>query len=111
LEVEPYDIPLTFRLGLAYDVLDRPGSKWTMAVEATHPNDNDQQASFGTEYGYEDRLFVRGGYKFNRDEDGITLGAGVRTPLGNTTDFLFDYAWSDFGRLDSIHRLSIGFNF
>lgn len=109
--VEDYELPLTFRLGMAFDLLDRADSRWTVAVEAKHPNDNDQQASLGNEYGYQDKYFLRAGYKFNYDEQGLTLGAGFRSKMGEQTALIIDYAWSDFDNLESVHRFSVGFNF
>lgn len=111
IAVDAYDLPLTFRLGIAFDLLDNMDNRWTVMVEAKHPNDNDQQASLGTEYCFQERYFLRGGYKLNYEEQGLTLGGGIRTPVGENKDFVLDYAWSDFGRLESVHRFSVGFMF
>jgi long-subunit fatty acid transport protein len=111
IAVDAYDMPLTFRLGLAFDLLESIDNRWTWSVEAKHPNDNNQQASLGTEYCYHQKYFLRGGYKLNYEEQGVTLGGGLRAPLSETKELIFDYAWSDFGRLNSVHRFSIGFQF
>lgn len=111
LAVDGYDLPLTFRLGAAYDFIDNEHHRLTAALEAKHPNDNDQQASLGSEYAYDGKYFLRAGYKFNYDEQGLTLGGGLQAPLGRQTMLVIDYAWSDFGRLESVHRFSLGFNF
>ncbi len=110
IDVDPYDLPLTFRLGLAFDFLNNLDNRWTVAMEAKHPNDNEQQASVGTEYSYQQKYFLRAGYKLNYEEQGLTFGGGLRAPLGENM-LIFDYAWSDFGRLESVHRFSLGFNF
>ncbi len=109
--VDGYELPLTFRLGAAYDLLDDLNNRWSVAVEAKHPNDNDQQLSLGSEYGYQHKYFLRGGYKFNYEEQGLSLGAGLRSRVGEQTQLVLDYAWSDFGRLESVHRFSVGFTF
>lgn len=111
IAVDAYDMPLTFRLGMAFDLLEDMDNRWTVAVEAKHPNDNEQQASLGTEYCFQQRYFLRGGYKVNYEEQGLTLGGGLHAPLSETKDIIFDYSWSDFGRLESVHRFSIGFQF
>jgi hypothetical protein len=111
IAVDAYDMPLTFRLGLAFDLFESVDNRWTVSVEAKHPNDNNQQASMGMEYCYQQRYFLRGGYKLNYEEQGLTLGGGLRAPVGESKDIIFDYAWSDFGRLDSVHRFSVGFQF
>lgn len=111
IDVDAYDLPLTFRLGMAFDMLNNMDNRWTLSVEAKHPNDNDQQASMGTEYCFQQKYFLRGGYKFNYDEQGLTLGGGLRAPLSERNVLVLDYAWSDFGRLESVHRFSLGFQF
>ena len=109
--VDGYDLPLTFRIGAAFDLISSLDNRWTVVTEAKHPNDNDQQASLGTEYCYQEKYFLRGGYKFNYEEQGLSLGGGIRSRVGEETLLVLDYAWSDFGLLESIHRFSIGFNF
>jgi hypothetical protein len=111
LAVDPYDLPLTFRLGLAYDVIETPESKLTISMEAKHPNDNLQQASFGGEYIWREHFSLRAGYKFNYEEEGLTLGGGVKLKAGNKTNLDINYAWADFSRLQSVHRFSLGFEF
>ena len=105
------DLPLTFRLGVAYDFVNDKQNRLTTVLEAKHPNDNQQQASVGAEYSYQEKYFLRGGYKLNYEEQGLTFGGGVHAPLGDRTVLSIDYAWSDFGRLESVHRFSVGFNF
>ncbi|MEZ5360070.1 MAG: PorV/PorQ family protein [Candidatus Zixiibacteriota bacterium] len=111
IQVDTYDLPLTFRLGLAYDFINDEQNRWTMSFEAKHPNDDEQQASIGGEYSFQDKYFLRAGYKLNYSEQGLTLGAGILTPLSERTEFSADYSWADFGRLDNIHRFSLGFKF
>ncbi|MCP4705208.1 MAG: hypothetical protein GY865_11400 [candidate division Zixibacteria bacterium] len=57
------------------------------------------------------RYFLRGGYKFNYEEEGLALGGGISTPLSETSDLSLDYAWVDFGRLTSVHRFSASIHF
>lgn len=111
IHVDDYDLPLTFRLGLSYDLLNSAENRWTVALEAKHPNDDEQQASIGGEYSFQDKYFLRAGYKVNYSEQGLTLGAGLLTPLSDRTMLSADYSWADFGRLDNIHRFSLGFKF
>ncbi len=111
LSVDPYDLPLTFRLGLAYDVIESPESKLTVSMEAKHPNDNTQQASFGGEYLWRELFSLRAGYKFNYEEEGLTFGGGVKLKAGEKTKLNINYAWADFSRLQSVHRFSLGFEF
>jgi hypothetical protein len=111
LQVDPYDLPLTFRFGMAYDFVDSPESRFTVTAEAKHPNDNEQQASFGGEYLWKEIFSLRGGYKFNYEEEGLTLGGGIKIKAGEETSLDISYAWADFSRLSSVHRFSLGFEF
>ncbi len=111
LEVEPYDLPLMFRIGLAYDFAFGPESNLLLAVEARHPNDNEQQGALGAEYSWQDKYFLRGGYKLNYEEETVSFGGGFRTNVGENTQMTLDYAWLDFGRFESVHRFSASVSF
>ncbi len=106
LKVDPYDLPLTFRVGMAYDLQFGETSSLTLSAEAKHPNDNSQQGSFGAEYNWGDKYFLRTGYKLNYQEEGLGLGGGLRLRMSNSTDLALDYAWVNFGRFESVHRFS-----
>lgn len=111
LAVEPYDLPLTFRVGLAYDLYPTADSRLTLTSEAKHPNDNVQQISFGGEWIWRDLVSLRSGYKVNYAEEGLTFGGGVRLKTGERTTLELNYAWADFNRLQNVHRFSVGFEF
>jgi len=111
LKTTPYSLPMVFRVGMAYDVEFSPQSVLTLSGEAKHPNDNLQQGSIGAQFGFSERFFLRGGYKLNYDEEGLALGGGLSTNLSKTTKLQIDYAWQDFGRLESTQKFSVGFSF
>ncbi|MFQ5606340.1 MAG: PorV/PorQ family protein [Candidatus Zixiibacteriota bacterium] len=111
LTVESFGLPLIFRVGVAYDVQLAPQQRLTLASELKHPNDNIQQGGVGLEYGYNERFFLRSGYKINYDEEDLTLGAGLQTPFGKESNLTIDYAWVDLGRLNSTHRFSFNVSF
>ena len=83
----------------------------TFAVEARDPSDYQQQAAFGTEFAYNEMFFLRGGYKLNYEEESVALGAGVTLPVWDRSKLNINYAWSDFGRLENVHRFSFGLTF
>ncbi len=112
---EPADMrmPVNFSFGAAYDVLGGgTGSLhlWTLAAEFVHPNDGPEKVNFGTEYAFRNLLKLRGGYRFNYDEEGITLGAGVNVGVSGYA-LAVGYAFWDFGRLGATHIVSMGFSF
>ena len=102
---------MSFRVGLAYDIDMGPKSVLTLTTELKHPNDNIRQGAIGAEWGFSEQFFLRGGYKFNYDEEGLALGGGLSTKVSNSTCLVVDYAWQDFGRLQSTQRFSVGFVF
>lgn len=106
LKTDPYDLPLTFRVGMAYDWYFNDDYKVILALEAKHPNDNLQQGSIGAELNWQDTYSLRAGYKLNYEEEGLSLGGGLRTTVSSSTDLSLDYAWVDFGRFESVHRFS-----
>jgi hypothetical protein len=50
----------------------------------------------GAEYGFNNYVFLRGGYTINQNSDdaiyGATLGVGVRIPV-ETSAIMVDYSW------------------
>jgi hypothetical protein len=111
LKTTPYEMPMTFRFGAAYDFVTGTQSILTVTGEIKHPNDMQQQGGLGAEFNFDDRFFLRGGYKINYDEEGLSLGGGMNTVVSKNTSLLIDYAWQDFGRFDNTHRFSVGFAF
>jgi len=104
-------LPLSFRVGLAMDVLDLEANRVTLLAELMHPSDNEERYLFGAEYWYSDMLALRTGYKVNADEGGLTAGAGIKLISETLGSVSFDYAFTDFGRLDQVHRGSFNISF
>ncbi|MDD3730918.1 MAG: PorV/PorQ family protein [candidate division Zixibacteria bacterium] len=111
LKTTPYDLPMIFKVGLAYDIEFGSKSLVTLCADLRHPNDNIEQGNLGAQFAYDDRFFLRGGYKINYDEETFSLGGGLVTPISSETRLYIDYAWQDFGRLEATHKFSIGFTF
>ncbi len=111
LKTTPYSLPLLFRFGMAYDFQMNETTTMTLSGELKHPNDNIRQGALGTEFSFSDKFFLRGGYKFNYEEEGLSFGGGLFSSLSGDTKIEFDYAWQDFGRLTSTQRFSVGFTF
>jgi hypothetical protein len=108
---ETYSLPINFRVGLSIDVIEDPENHLIAAADMIHPNNNLEQYNTGLEYGFQQLVFLRGGYKFNTDEGGLTLGIGVKYNLLDDYDVSLDYAYSDMGVLLDVHRLSFGVAF
>lgn len=98
--------PTMFRLGFAFEPYETKEHKITTSVQLNHPNDNSENFSLALEYIWNSMFALRGGYKFNADEQNYSFGAGVHVPI-SIAEFSFDYAFSNFVRLGSVHRFSI----
>lgn len=113
LQSEPQDIkmPLDFRLGLAMDFLDEPGSKnlLVVSVDGNHPNDGPEKFRVGAEYTFNKMFSLRCGYKFNYDEESFTFGAGFEYPVYDYK-LSVHYAYIEFGILTQVHMFSVGFS-
>lgn len=114
LETEYWDLPLQFKVGVSYKALDSPKHKLLLAVDASHPNNDYESVNVGGEYVFSDIVSIRAGYKtllLENSEESLTLGAGFKQRLMNNVSIRFDYAYSDFGRLGSIHKYSLSILF
>jgi hypothetical protein len=114
LSTAQWALPLNFRFGIAYLAMNNEIGKLTLAADASHPNDNYESVDLGGEYGYNDFVFIRGGYKslFLADaEDHMTLGFGIKQALIGNTALTVDYAYQDFGRLKSVQKFSFAITF
>jgi len=113
-KTESYDIPLTFRIGLAMDILRMENIRVTGAIDATHPNDNAEYINTGLEFAFNELVFARAGYKsllLDQTEEGLTWGFGVNFPVTNTTGVKVDYAFADFGRLKDVQYLTVSITY
>ncbi|QQS35248.1 MAG: PorV/PorQ family protein [Ignavibacteriales bacterium] len=110
LNTQEYPLPLNFQVGIGFDIVQYDFVKIIGAIDVTHPNDNAERAHFGAEFSFFDRFAVRGGYKYNYDDQDFTFGAGANVPLGGTAVY-FDYAYSVYDILPSVHRISVNLSF
>lgn len=113
-EMDRYELPLLFRVGVSTDVIQDDNSRLTLAVDAVHPNDNTEYVNSGIEYTWGHLVSLRGGYKsaFERGtEQGWTFGGGIEYGMTGTVSVVADYAYQDFGRLKEVHYFSVGIKF
>ncbi|MCK6605795.1 MAG: PorV/PorQ family protein [Ignavibacteriaceae bacterium] len=108
---QEFSPPTMFRLGFAFEPYQNDIHKVTASVQLNHPNDNSESLVMGGEYTFKERttkasFILRGGYKFNVDEQNFSLGAGVKMPF-SYANVTVDYAYVNFVRLGQAHRLSI----
>jgi len=83
-QVDEFDLPLLFRIGVAIDAIKTEGMRLTIETNVVHPNDNTEYLNSGFEYSCNERVFLRAGYKslFEKDsEQGFTFGLGLNYRL------------------------------
>jgi len=106
LQTEEYPLPLNFQIGIALDVFKTDFVKMKADIDAIHPNDNSEQVLFGTEFSFFDRFFVRGGYKYNADDQYFGIGAGANVTISSSAIY-FDYAYSFYELLPNVQTISV----
>lgn len=107
-EYTEFSPPTIFRIGSAMNIVENGPHVFTGSVQLNHPVDNAENFVFGGEYTFMNLLALRGGYKLNIDEGGLSLGAGLVIPMVGIRKVRFDYAFTEFGRLSNVHRFAIG---
>jgi len=114
LQTEGWELPLNFRVGIAYRPIDTHMHKLNLAVDAMHPSDNYESINAGIEYIFNDMFSLRCGYKslFLKDsEESFTFGFGVKQLLLGNIAVKVDYSYGNFGRLTNVQKFSLGINF
>lgn len=112
---ESSELPLTFKIGVSMDVfdltdLDQDVHSLLVSIDANRPRDFDEQLLFGFQYTFVDRFLIRGGHGLPKDEEGFSLGMGIKQPLGSLT-LSIDYSYTEFGVFGEVNRFGaqIGF--
>lgn len=112
---DEFELPLRLQVGLSreFEILDQ--HKLTLAVDAIHPNDNDQWVNVGGEISlFNNLLSLRGGYKglFLEDtQEGLTFGAGIHYDGLGVFRISVDYSYQKFEYLDNIHSFGVMLGF
>jgi hypothetical protein len=79
-----------------------------------HPSDDYESINLGTEYGYNDFIFLRAGYKalfLDASEESFSFGFGVKQLLIGNVALMIDYAYQDFGRFSDIQKFTLTVTF
>lgn len=108
---ESYPLPQTFAIGIS-GYLVGPGDSFfsgsennnlLLAFDLAQTRDHSQQQHIGAEYSFRNLIALRGGYKFNFDEESWTAGFGL-----NVNRFSLDYSYNDFGEfLGNVQRFTL----
>ena len=75
------------------------------------PSRSSERINFGAEYSFRKYLFLRGGYNFHYDSEGVAGGVGFHFPVSVAGMADIDYAYTDMKDLGGAHRFSLKFLF
>jgi hypothetical protein len=116
IDAAPFELPSLFEMGIGYKPqLDDINS---LQLSGTFQNNNfsGDEVKLGAEYGYNDVIFLRGGYQLAPDiasEDylfGFTAGLGINYQLEGI-GVLIDFAYRDVQYFDANYVFSLGLGF
>jgi hypothetical protein len=102
---QDFSPPTQFKIGFALDPVRNDQHRLTTAIQLNHPNDNSENLALGAEYAWNELFFLRGGYKFNVDEESLSAGAGVRADVAGLR-VRADYGFASLTHLGASHRIS-----
>lgn len=122
LVTSPFDLPLSFRMGLGADLckgalfepeIDENGvlqHSLITAVDFETFSDVREQFAFGAEYTWKEFISLRAGYRMGSDQFGFAGGVGIRYV---SEDFAgrIDYSLNPTVNLGLINRVSIALRF
>ncbi len=115
-EVYAEQLPLTFTMGAAIDLLDffrktkDKSTSLTYAMDFVHSNSHSEELDMGLQYKFLGMLSLRGGYQTNRDLQSWSAGVGVNTTLaGNELEV--NYSYSQMQIFNGVNRFSVIMSF
>ncbi len=132
MQASSYPLPITFRMGAAYDLMDSQLGKMTMEVDGVHWNDNFEQGNFGFEYIWNKLFALRAGYSYlpekpvnwlpierkgqnnwttrTHTDNGFTAGMGLNFSLGGLKA-TFDYSYNAYQYLNDVNQFTFILSF
>ena len=108
-------LPLTFTIGTAIDLMDfinpshSPDNSFTFAVDFLHSNNYSERFNIGAEYRFLGMVALRGGYQTNRDIASYSFGIGLNKSIGGN-DVGVNYSYSKMDVFKDINRISVEFS-
>ncbi len=111
--MDSFELPLSFRFGLAWKAIETENMQILALVDANQPNDNSESVNSGIEIALKNMIFLRGGYKalfLDDSEQGATFGAGLKYDVVGT-NLNIDFGWADYGRLDNVKFVSFAIRY
>ncbi len=108
---ESFQLPLAFTMGVSGDIFEllkgesSSVHKLVVSTEMTHFRAHPEQVIVGLDYQLLDTFAFRAGYVANNYEDDISFGLGI-----NKFGLIADYAYTPFGLLGNVQRVTVRFS-
>lgn len=106
---ESYPLPTNFSFGLSINALDGDKNKLLVSLTGVKPNDVMPYGQIGTEWSYQNMIFLRTGYRINHKVAKYSFGGGLKYNVMGY-NMSFDYSYSDFSLLGGVHSIGIRFS-
>ena len=101
--------PLLFRVGINDALFKTDLHRLTLSIDRVHSTDNMEWMNYGLEYDLKNLIYLRGGYRQNRDLNDFTIGIGLNLPSFGRGRLRVDYSVVSYGDIfGNINRLTIG---
>lgn len=110
------ELPSIFEFGIGYNYRFEETNTFSLSTLFQNNNFSDDEYKFGLEYGYDNTLFLRGGYNLSQKSVkdsyifGATAGAGIHYAFSGL-DLSIDYAFRDVKFFSSNHTFSLKLGF
>ncbi|MGA7836707.1 MAG: PorV/PorQ family protein [Ignavibacteriaceae bacterium] len=115
VDAAPFDLPTNFQLGLSYSPQIDDVNSLTISSLFQNNNFSEDEYKVGLEYGYDNLVFLRGGYTAAAKSSdqyiyGFSAGVGINYDLGGV-DVKVDYAYRDVDFFGGNHVFGIALGF
>ena len=115
LGTDDFNLPLRLQIGLSRDFQFLNNQRFTIALDAAHPNDNNQWVNVGGELAlFNEMIFLRGGYKtlfLDDSQEGLALGFGLNYGGLEFFRIAFDYSFQQSEYLEDVHSFGVSLGF
>ena len=105
---------MLFRVGFSTNLIQTGAQRLTLSIDGVHPNNDVEYLNAGLEYSWHGRFYLRAGRSslfLDGGEMGLSLGAGLRTSLGNNLQLVLDAVSRDAGVFGQIQGYSLSLAF
>ncbi len=103
--------PWRFRFGASHRLVLAEGHRLLNSLDLIYPQENHPSVGFGSEWTWNDLLFLRVGYRRSVQDDGKPEGDRFHYGAGlQVNHFRFDYSYNSRQDLQGAHRLGVTFD-